>query len=164
MFLNECMNVVSDNYKLNVFDCMFIIIKLLTGKLWIILIEEDVLNDSIHRHWESHFVYFCVALDINFTFSPPLIFNPNYRCVKQHLQLNRTPYVSAPPTVPNLGSASRRRVFRQATTNPSWTGGSPTTRPTTKRRRSTAIRSPSLAAAELSTLLKVRRRSGRWQI
>ena len=52
MFLNECMNVVSDNlsHKLNVFDCMFIIIKLLTGKLWIILIEEDVLNDSIHRH------------------------------------------------------------------------------------------------------------------
>ena len=46
------MNVVSDNlsHKLNVFDCMFIIIELLTGKLWIILIEEDVLNDSIHRH------------------------------------------------------------------------------------------------------------------
>ena len=162
------MNVVSDNlsHKLNVFDCMFIITELLTGKLWIILIEEDVLNDSIHRHLESHFVYFFCSTwyQFNFTFSPPLIFNPNYRCVKQHLQLNRTPYVSAPPTVPNLGSASRRRVFRQATTNPSWTGGSPTTRPTTKRRRSTAIRSPSLAAAELYTLLKVRWRSGRWQI
>ena len=150
------------SHKLNVFDCMFIFIKLLTGQLWIILIEEDVLNDSIHRHWESHFAYFFVALDISFTFSPPLIFNPNYWCVKQHNQLNRTPYVSAPPTVPNLGSASRRRVFRQATTNPSWTGGSPTTRPTTKKRRSTAIRSPSLAAAGLSTLLKVRRGSGRW--